>query len=249
MSNQSAANDSDNRQLMLYIIELEAEVDRLRRRERQVQVEARQLVDSLFLHREIASESLDTSLAVTTEQGRRLQAWLESFFAPMLVLPLDAVAEINLRLLAESVFRSQINSHKTSGAVLRLELASDHMLWFPVRLLHILENLISNAIRYHDPSKGEVRVSLEMRLEQGNYLIRFSDNGAGMQADQIDQALELRLRAGSTRAAGLGVGLAVVKAIVEYCCGEISIVSDTGQGTSVLITLPRFDATDFVESK
>ena len=68
-----------------------------------------------------------------------------------------------------------------------------------------------------------------------------------MQLDQIEQALEMRMRAGPTRVAGLGVGLAVVKAIVEQCCGTLSITSNGEQGTSVLITVPRFDANDFVE--
>jgi signal transduction histidine kinase len=52
--------------------------------------------------------------------------------------------------------------------------------------------------------------------------------------------------AAPTRAAGLGVGLAVVKFLVEQCAGTISMGSGEGQGTSVVIVLPRYDLDDHV---
>jgi len=50
--------------------------------------------------------------------------------------------------------------------------------------------------------------------------------------------LELFYRAAPTRAAGLGVGLVVVKFIVEQCCGTVSVTSGEGQGTSVTVVFP-----------
>jgi signal transduction histidine kinase len=48
------------------------------------------------------------------------------------------------------------------------------------------------------------------------------------------------------RASGLGVGLAVVKLLVEQSGGELTVTSGLGQGTSLVATLPRYDVDDFL---
>jgi signal transduction histidine kinase len=85
-------------------------------------------------------------------------------------------------------------------------LQPDHIVWFPGRLRHI--------------------------VSKEGYEFRFTDNGTGMPADQAASMLELFYRAAPTRAAGLGVGLAVVKFMVEQCCGTIAVTSGEGQGTA-----------------
>jgi signal transduction histidine kinase len=86
-----------------------------------------------------------------------------------------------------------------------------------------------------------------LRVLPEGYELRFSDNGLGMPSNQAAGMLELFQRAAPTRAAGLGVGLAVVKLIVEQCCGTISVTSGEGQGTSVTVVLPRYDLADHVD--
>jgi signal transduction histidine kinase len=113
-------------------------------------------------------------------------------------------------------------------------------------LRHILDNLISNALRYRDAGKGETRVTLELRVLQEGYELRVTDNGLGMPKEQRNGMLELFYRAAPTRAAGLGVGLAVVKGLVEQCCGSVSLESGEGLGTSVTVRLPRYDLDDHI---
>jgi len=160
----------------------------------------------------------------------------------------DQVIAIAVRPLAEQVFRSQQRLSGATNAVLRLDLEPDHIVWFPARLRHILDNLISNSLRYRDPAKGEVRVGLTLRVLKEGYELRFTDNGLGMPGDRAASMLELFYRAAPTRAAGLGVGLAVVKFIVEQCCGTVSITSGEGEGTSVTVMLPRYDVDDHINS-
>jgi signal transduction histidine kinase len=98
-----------------------------------------------------------------------------------------------------------------------------------------------------DHVKQLIRVGLALRVLKEGCELRITDNRLGMPGDQPTSMLELFYRAAPTRAAGLGVGLAVVKLIVEQCCGTVSMTSGEGQGTSVTVMLPRYDVHDHVD--
>jgi signal transduction histidine kinase len=90
-------------------------------------------------------------------------------------------------------------------------------------------------------------VGLALRTLPEGYEIRVSDNGVGVPPDQVEGLLELFYRAAPARAAGLGVGLAAVKLLVEQCCGSVSVASDGVQGTTITVRLPRYDMDDHVD--
>lgn len=246
-------NTTDRTQLqvvMNYAAELELEVDRLRRRDQFLQQEAR---DHL---RQTAS--LCKQAGQTQSQGERLEAVIEAcdvfdkllrdlHETPGYHPAFDQVVAIALRPLAEQVFRWQQRLCGATNAVLRLDLQPDSIDWFPARLRHILDNLISNALRYRDPEKGEIRVGLQLRIVNSHYELRFTDNGRGMPDDKVSHMLELFYRAAPTRSAGLGVGLAVVKLLVEHSCGTLSVSSGEGQGTCIIVVLPRYDLHDHID--
>ena len=64
--------------------------------------------------------------------------------------------------------------------------------------------------------------------------------------DKRAEVLELLYRAAPARAAGLGVGLAVVKLLVEQSGGTLTVDSGEGKGTSFVVVLPRYDADDYL---
>jgi signal transduction histidine kinase len=236
--------------MMAYAADLELEVDRLRRREHFLQQETREYVrQTMRLCTETGPEHDPVrALAAIRAACDEFVALLRDVNEPPGYHPaFDQVVAIAVRPLAEHVFRWQQRLSGASTAVLRLDLDPEYIDWFPARLRHILDNLLSNALRYSDPSKGEVRVGLELRLCKEGYELRFTDNGIGMSGNQAASMLELFYRAAPTRTAGLGVGLAVVKLLVEQCCGTISVSSGKGQGTNVTIVLPRYDVDDYVE--
>jgi len=235
--------------LMTYVAELELEVDRLRRRDQFLQHKASDHVGQLMRLCKVADPAESTSrFAAIGEACSAFSELLHDFNEPSGYHPaFDQVIDIAVRPLAEQVFRWQQRLSGVGKAVLRLDLQPDHIVWFPARLRHILDNLISNALRYCDPSKGEIRVGLALRALRDGYELRFTDNGLGMPNDQAASILELFYRAAPTRAAGLGVGLAVVKFVVEQCCGTVSVTSGEGQGTSITLMLPRYDLADHVD--
>lgn len=236
--------------VMNYAAELELEVDRLRRRDQFLQQEALDHIRQAV--------SLCRLTGQSQNEGEALRAVMEACDAFAKLLrdlhetpgyhpSFDQVIAIALRPLAEQVFRWQQRLSGATNAVLRLDLQPDSITWFPARLRHILDNLISNALRYRDPEKGEIRVGLQLRIVDFHYELQFTDNGLGIPYDKAEGMMELFYRAAPTRSTGLGVGLAVVKLLVEHSCGTISVSSGEGQGTSVTVVLPRYDLDDHVD--
>ena len=108
----------------------------------------------------------------------------------------------------------------------------------PESLSELLENLISNAIKY-TPAGKDVRVSLDRRGNQAE--IRVTDSGIGIPPGEEERIFDEFYRATNARESGkegTGLGLSIVKAIVEAHKGEMSLESEPGKGTSFRILLP-----------
>ncbi|WP_344696876.1 sensor histidine kinase [Sphingomonas rosea] len=104
------------------------------------------------------------------------------------------------------------------------------------RLRESLEHVLRNAIAYTD--KGEVR--LVTRGDPANAEILISDTGPGLAPEHQTRVFERFTRFGESRGeAALGLGLPLTRQFVEAHGGTVQLSSTPGQGTSVLITLPR----------
>jgi signal transduction histidine kinase len=240
---------SENNLLLPYVAELELEVDRLRTHGVFVEQAARDAIKQIrFLcgeHRPIEPRA-PAIMAIVDELANVLRDLHEQ---PGYHPTHDQVTAIAVRPLIEQIFRWQQRLTGATKAELRLTLQVEHVDWFPARLRHIVDGLISNALRYRDAVKGESRVGVDVRRIGCAYAFRVSDNGVGISTDRRIDMLELFHRAAPARAAGLGVGLAVVKLLIEQSGGTLSVESSEGQGTCVNATLPTFDVDDFLDSE
>ncbi len=247
--NPGVGHGSSNHLLLAYVADLELEVDRLRRQARFLQFEAQETVKQIQQGCTNAKQedNAGTTLKGIEEAARNLAGVLRDLHEPPGYHPAhDQVIAIAVKPLAKQAFRWQQRLEHAPDVTLRLELAVDHMEWFPARLRHILDNLFSNALKYRDPDKTESWVCLEVRAEPQGYELRLSDNGLGLPAGETHEVLELFYRAAPARAAGLGVGLAVVKLLVEKSGGRLTVDSGQGQGTTFVALLPRYDLADFL---
>jgi two-component system phosphate regulon sensor histidine kinase PhoR len=104
-------------------------------------------------------------------------------------------------------------------------------------LTQVVENLLSNAIKY-SPHGGPIRISL--RCDQEHCELTIADKGIGMRQEQIDHIFEKFYRADSSNAAitGTGLGMTIVKYLVDAHHGQIVIESAPGAGTTVRVRLP-----------
>jgi signal transduction histidine kinase len=102
----------------------------------------------------------------------------------------------------------------------------------------VLSNLVSNAIKYHDKSDG--RISVSFREYTDYYEFSVADNGPGIAKHYHDkifvifQTLQERDSFEST-----GVGLAIVKKILDDRKQTIDIISETGKGSTFTFTWPK----------
>ncbi len=110
-----------------------------------------------------------------------------------------------------------------------------------LRLKQILINLVSNAIKF-TPEGGTV--SLEAQQENGNVKITVRDNGIGMSASELEEAMKPFRQVDNShtrRYEGTGLGLPLSNNLVNLQGGTLKISSATGRGTEVSVTLPQGD--------
>jgi two-component system CheB/CheR fusion protein len=110
-----------------------------------------------------------------------------------------------------------------------------------VRMTQVLSNLLVNAAKY-TPSGG--LITLECRLESQGIVFSVQDNGAGIAASQLGKVFDLFTRVDSGTGheqGGLGIGLALVRGLVELHGGRIEARSGgVGQGSEFIVFLPRY---------
>jgi len=105
------------------------------------------------------------------------------------------------------------------------------------RIIQVMENLIGNALKY---SPESTPVVIEGGLEQDCYRIDIIDQGIGMTREQTLRIFEKFYRANPLHApiGGLGMGMSIVKNIIDAHDGEIDVESEPEQGTKVSVRLP-----------
>ncbi len=102
----------------------------------------------------------------------------------------------------------------------------------------IFSNLISNAIKYLDNSKSNPFVKISCDCSNGQANIQVKDNGIGISEAHLPSIFNMFYRA-SSGSKGSGIGLYIVKEIVEKLSGTISIDSTLGEGTTFDIVIPN----------
>lgn len=105
------------------------------------------------------------------------------------------------------------------------------------RLRQVMDNLLSNAIKYSSP-ESVIRITVSKQDNQCMFC--FSDNGVGMSEDQMEHIFDKFYRAdrSNTAVSGLGLGMSIVKQIIEDHGGEIHVKSIVGNGTDIYFTIP-----------
>jgi signal transduction histidine kinase len=108
------------------------------------------------------------------------------------------------------------------------------------KMQQALLNVLSNAYKY-SPRGGAVSLSLlqEVHRSVGRFGIEVRDHGIGMRPEELARVFERFYRADSTgKIPGTGLGMSIVREIVEIHGGEVNVASQLGEGTTVTLWLP-----------
>jgi len=102
----------------------------------------------------------------------------------------------------------------------------------------VIRNLLSNAIKF---SRENGEVLIEAKDDHESILMKISDNGVGMNASQLESIYQVgkKSRSGTKGETGTGLGLVLVKELVEYNKGRVYIESAIDWGTTVTIKMPK----------
>ena len=150
---------------------------------------------------------------------------------------------VNIREMVEAmntVFESSLTK-KSLEYQCSLNVVHDQILCDKTKMEEIILNVVSNSIKYTNPH-GKITVSIdELDSEDeknANYKVVVEDNGIGMSQDYLPHIFEEFSRehtSTETRVAGTGLGLPIVKSLVDWMGGTIEVESEEGKGTRFIM--------------
>lgn len=106
------------------------------------------------------------------------------------------------------------------------------------RLSLILNNLISNAVKYQRADESHPKVKLSASVTDQAAVIQIEDNGVGIIEEHLNKIFQIFFRSTDFKN-GLGIGLYIVKEALTRIGGDISVKSDVGKGTSFTLRVPN----------
>lgn len=106
------------------------------------------------------------------------------------------------------------------------------------RFAVVLNNLISNAIKYYDPTKQQPSITIRASLQQSKFFLSVEDNGIGISPEHVHRVFNMFYRA-TTVSEGSGLGLYIVNETISKLGGTISVQSEEGKGSTFAVTLPQ----------
>ncbi len=150
-------------------------------------------------------------------------------------------APVNLKEVAEEVVKKIKPLVEKKKLTLNLDFPSTslYVLGDEDKIHQVFLNLLDNSIKY-TPENGEIHILL--KEEEKNILVKVKDSGIGIPSEEIPRIFERFYRVDKTRSrkyGGTGLGLTIVKHIIEAHHGGIWVESEPSRGTCFCFTLPK----------
>ncbi len=186
--------------------------------------------------------TLDTLISQAQRMNRLVMALLDISRLEQGRLALE-IAELDLGDLARRVVEEARPALERHRLVYDADGASLPVRGDSLRLEQVLQNLIGNAVKY-SPDGGTVRVTARRAGEQ--VALSISDEGIGIPAAALPRLFQRFYRASNVDArqiTGMGIGLFVVRELVELHGGTVAVASTEGKGSTFTLNLPLYERT------
>jgi two-component system phosphate regulon sensor histidine kinase PhoR len=192
---------------------------------------------------EIDGETRERFLSIVHDEAQRMQRVVEDLIslsrieAEKFTTPTEAVdLEQLIDIAVESARR--IAEERGSPLVCKVEANLPPIAADSVQILQVLDNLITNALRY---GEAGTPVTISASLEDAMVHLTIADRGEGIAPEHLHRLTERFYRIDTSRSrslGGTGLGLSIVKHIVERHRGRLTIESELGKGTTAHVLLP-----------
>jgi len=151
-----------------------------------------------------------------------------------------AVEEIlDLENILEDVRLTLAPQIQSTQAIIKKDIGSSEVTFVRRKLRSVVYNLVNNALKYSSPGR-KPEILIKSYIEPGYVVISVSDNGIGINRDNLDLIFNKHHRVESS-GEGNGVGLYLVKEILETSGGKIAVESEPGKGSVFSLFLPLKD--------
>lgn len=185
------------------------------------------------------TDSLEDYIKIIGKKTEELDLFIRDVLSHSKNLKQDIqVARVDFTKLIEEAFAGL---HYLSGADrITREIVIEGINFYsdPWRINEIFRNLISNSIKYRDRKKQNSLISITIRIDEERAWIDFTDNGIGIEEDQLGNIFNMFYRA-SEISQGSGIGLYIVKGAIEKLGGKIEVKSKLKAGTTFSVILPN----------
>ena len=142
----------------------------------------------------------------------------------------------------DNLLQECISAFKPQNTAIEFQLNIDQPVDFKgdtFRISVILNNLISNAVKYQKPDETNPKVNLTVKVEPHKATIWIEDNGIGILSEHLNNIFKMFFRSKNNNKPGSGIGLYIVKEALNKIGGTISVESKYGEGTQFEITIPN----------
>lgn len=194
-------------------------------------------------------ESQHQSVDVLSRNAERMLRMVNDLLTAAAVHQQVNITAIDLGAVIHSQVQSMLPRAASAGIKLvEGSLCHEPVLGDALRLGQVVDNLVSNALKYTDAG-GSVMV--EMNCSSKEISLTVSDTGHGMSAEDLKGLFTRFFRTDAARRSGLpgvGLGLAISHELVEAHGGQITAESELGTGTRMTVTLPRKSPNDHQHS-
>jgi len=155
---------------------------------------------------------------------------------------------ISIQSILDHVFDENNTSIESSQTTFDIRLSAPEIYFSKTNLKSVLSNLISNSIKYRNPAVPNV-IQIYSEIVDDHIQIQINDNGLGMDLEKHQRKLFGIFNRFHNHVDGSGVGLYIVKKIVDDNQGTIAIKSEINKGTSVTLTFPvhKFDPAESIK--
>lgn len=214
----------------------------------------RSAIDVLLQDTEPSAKELASTLHIIDRRTKTLENMIQDMYYLFCVEDVSkdlAFETVNAAAFFEEYFFDAIVDTRYNEHNMNLDIADDLICTINIdlqKMVRVLDNLFTNAAKY-SPAGTDITLKVTFHEDGHNLLVEVIDNGVGIPEDALARIFNRTYTVSSSRTpnsdTGSGLGLSIVKAIVERHHGSINCTSKEGEGCCFSFTLPCKKTTNF----